>query len=128
MIGVVALRTRADGAGERVITWCCGSHRAENCCEDSKCVACCPECPTCPEVLKRTPEQRAMDARELRQRQMHIRMQAQQAELVATMAGLDDLLEEVTAAMHRELDESMTQLARATAAAVAVGDLPPRSS
>lgn len=124
----LALWTGAKAVARRDVTWCCGNHRAESCCESSKCVACCPECPTCPQNHSRTAEQRALDARELRERRMHTRMQVQRAELVVTMGGLDDLLAEVMSAMHAELDASMTRLARATASAAAVSIWPTEST
>lgn len=102
-----------------VLTACCGGHRPEGCCGED-CAPCCPECVTCPEVHQRTPEQRAVEARALRDRLMYTRMQARQAELVVTMAALDDLLEQVSAAMHRELDASLDELVRATQSAVAL--------
>lgn len=114
MSGVVALC-----GGERVVTVCCGGHRTD-CCDPEDCAPCCPECVTCPEVHQRTLDQRAEDARVLRARLMHTRMQARQAELVLTMAALDDLLDEVHAALRRELDTNIDPLVRATKSAVAL--------
>lgn len=91
VIGVVALRTRADGVGERVVTVCCGGHRAGSCCEGTKCVPCCPECPTCPVVQRREPAERAVDAAELRERQLLVRVSARRAETVGVIAGLAEL-------------------------------------
>jgi hypothetical protein len=95
VIGVVALRTRADGAGERVITWCCGNHRAGNCCDPEDCGPCCPECPTCPAAQRHDPTQRAADAAEMRERQMVVRVSARRAETIAIIAGLDELAAEL---------------------------------
>jgi hypothetical protein len=78
--------------------------------------------------MRGTPAERAAEASELRRRRMHVRMQTQRAELVLTMAALEDLLTEVVAAMHRELDASMTQLARATESAAAVSIWPTEST
>ncbi|ANZ35322.1 hypothetical protein BBK82_03705 [Lentzea guizhouensis] len=95
MIGVIALNAGANGVGERVITWCCGAHRAESCCEGTLCVPCCPQCPTCPVVRRRTPEERAVDAAEVRERQMFVRVAAHRAELMTIVAGINDIVAEL---------------------------------
>lgn len=125
MIGVVALRTRSDGAGERVVTVCCGAHRTGNCCEDSRCVPCCPECPTCPIVQRRMTHEREADAAELRERQMFVRVSAARAEHLTILAALDNLADELirqtrllvdVATEDYHADSAMTDLASIDAA------------
>jgi len=51
-----------------IITVCCGLHimPPTRCCDASDCAPCCAECPTCPIVQAKDPEQRRAAARENR--------------------------------------------------------------
>ena len=35
-----------------IVTVCCGSHRASDCCDPEDCGPCCEDCPTCPTVAR----------------------------------------------------------------------------
>lgn len=121
MSGVIALRHE-----ERVVTACCGAHLPSGCC-DEKCVACCPECVTCPEVHLRALERRAADAAEAREQQMLRRVMRNWAETLAVRVYVDTVVGAL--AGHTQTAVAVTDLFQpegleAASAALAELDLP----
>lgn len=103
MTSVVALLPGNAGAGERVVTVCCGDHRPAGCC-DENCRPCCPECVTCPEVHLLTVEQRAANAAAARERLILGRVLRDRAVTLAVRARVLGLADAFTAHVRVAVD------------------------